>query len=241
MELNTILNGDCLSLMKEIPNEYVDIIVTSPPYNKSKVGGEIVKSISYDKYNDAVEEHQYQTWQKEILAECFRILKQDGHMFYNHKNRYVNGVQISPLEWIMSSNFVVRQEIVWDRAIAGNIRGWRFWQVDERIYWLQKPDAQKKEIKSSVASLTNIWRLSPEQRKYTNHPCAYPISLADRCLNVEDDLEGKIVFDPFMGSGTTAIAAIRNKCNYLGIELSQDYIDIANERIKFELRNLKLF
>ena len=241
MEVNIIYNEDCLVGLKRIPDKSIDFIITSPPYNKCDNGGKLVKRIEYDNYEDNMDECEYQEWQLEVLRELHRILKDDGHFFYNHKNRYINGMQISPLEWITRSDFIVRQEIVWDRVIAGNIRGWRFWQVDERLYWLQKNVAKQKEIPNSIASLSNIWRIPPEKKKNTNHPCAFPIRLVERCLSVEEDLKDKIVLDPFMGSGTTAIAALKSKMCYIGYELSQEYIDIAQKRIKAQIAQLTLF
>ena len=64
-------------------------------------------------YEDNMEETKYQTWQTEVLNECFRVLKKSGSMMYNHKNRIKNGVQISPYKWINKSKFFIKQEIVW--------------------------------------------------------------------------------------------------------------------------------
>lgn len=234
MELNKIHNINCLEGLKSLPDQSVDFVITSPPYNKgeSKNSGKLVKSVIYDDYKDDINEIDYQQNQIDVLNEIFRVLKDDGHLFYNHKNRYFNGSQISPLAWLSKTNFVVRQEIVWDRHITGNIRGWRFWQVDERVYWMQKPNAKRMEIPTWLASMSNIWRINPETKNDTKHPCAFPIGLVERCLLVDGDLQNKIVLDPYMGSGTTAIAAIKNKCHYIGFELSEKYIKIANERIK---------
>ena len=234
MEFNVIYNVDCLVGLKQLPDKCIDFVITSPPYNKgeSKNSGQLVKSIEYLDYKDDIDEPQYQLNQIQVLNEIFRVLKDDGHLFYNHKNRYINGVQVSPLEWLNNTNFIIRQEIIWDRHLTGNLRGWRFWQVDERIYWLQKPNARRKEIPMQIASLSNIWRITPSSKKDTQHPCAYPIQLVERCLMIEENLNDKIVLDPYMGSGTTAVAAIKHKCKYIGFELSNEYIEIAKNRIK---------
>lgn len=241
METNIIYNEDCLIGLKKIPNKSIDFIITSPPYNKCNNSGKIVERVEYVDYCDNRDEKEYQEWQIKVLNELYRVLKDDGHLFYNHKNRYVDKKQINPLEWILKSDFIVRQEIIWDRMITGNIRGWRFWQIDEKIYWLQKQTSNQKEIPSYIASLTNIWRITPSRKKDTNHPCSFPLELVERCLSIDDNIKGKIVLDPFMGSGTTAIAAIRFDCNYIGFEISKEYIDIANKRIDKERMNPRLF
>ena len=83
-----LLNGDCLELMKGMPDESVDLIITSPPYNLGNThhtGGKRFKP--YGKYNDDMKELDYQDWQIEVLNECFRVLKSDGSMLYNHKKQ----------------------------------------------------------------------------------------------------------------------------------------------------------
>lgn len=243
MELNKIYNEDCLVGLKRLPDKCIDFVITSPPYNKgeTKNSGKLGKSIQYSNYKDNIDECEYQLNQIQVLDEIFRVLKDDGHLFYNHKNRYINGCQVSPLQWICKTNFIVRQEIVWDRHLTGNLRGWRFWQVDERIYWMQKPNAIRKEIPISIASLSNIWRINPSHKKDTQHPCAYPIELVERCLSIEENLNDKIVLDPYMGSGTTAIASIKHKCKYIGFELSNEYIEKAKQRIFKAQQQLTLF
>jgi|GEM_PF-6254011 len=75
----------------------------------------------------------------------------------NHKVRYENGKMLHPIEIISKTKWDIWQEIIWNRKIAGNIRGWRFWQVDERIYWLVK--GKPKELKPQHAKLTSVWEI----------------------------------------------------------------------------------
>lgn len=224
---------DCLEGLRQLPDKCVDIIVTSPPYNKGETAnsGTIAKAVVYDSSSDDLDEDEYQKMQLLVLAELFRVLKDDGHLFYNHKNRYIGGRQISPLEWLLKSQFNIRQEIVWNRTIASNIRGWRFWQTDERIYWMQKPEAVRTELDSKVASWCSVWNILPDQNRKTGHPCAFPIQLVDKCLYAVGK-EGDVVLDPYMGSGTTAMSAIKNNCHYIGFELLKNYVELSEMRIK---------
>jgi len=233
LQINKIHKMDCFEGLKQLENESVDFVVTSPPYNKQMVGGGIVKKIDYDIYKDDISEEEYQVQQINLLNELSRILKPGGHIFYNHKNRYSEGKFISPLYWIKESKLNIRQEIIWNRKISANLRGWRFWNCDERIYWLQRPDAEAKEIPSEVASKSSIWSIMPQRGN--GHPCAFPEELVENCLSIEN-AKGKLVLDPYMGSGTTAVVAKYLGMNFIGFELSDTYLEIAEERLGLEQR-----
>ena len=233
--LNSIINGDTLEELKKFPSDFIDIGVTSPPYNKGeKQKGWLVKNIEYDIASDKKDENMYQTEQIEVLNELYRIIKPGGSFFYNHKLRWNKGKMIHPMEWLLKTNWSIKQEIIWDRGIAANIRGWRFWQVEERIYWLYKPINNNfigKELESKHALMTSIWRFSPEQK--IKHPAPFPLQLPLRCIySILSDTKEKIVIDPYSGSGTTLVASKFLGHNYIGIDISKDYIKVANERLK---------
>lgn len=236
--INDIVLGDTFNILKSIDNNTFDMGVTSPPYNKKKNRkGELVKDINYSDIEDSLPEEVYQQQQINILNELYRVIKPGGSFFYNHKIRWDQGVMIHPMEWLLKTEWVIKQEIVWDRSIAANIRGWRFWQVDERIYWLYKPINKKDyglELLSKHALLTSVWRFRPEMNKSTvnYHPAPFPIELPVRCIySLFDDNVGKFVIDPYMGSGTTAVACKLLGHNYFGIDISEKYINEANNRI----------
>lgn len=140
---------------------------------------------------------------------------------------------LHPIEWIQKTKWTIRQEIVWDRMIAANIRGWRFWQIDERIYWLYKPiDGNKigKELKSKHALLTSIWRFPPERKN--GHPAPFPLLLSTRIIYSILDGKKGVVLDPYVGSGTTCLAAKLLGLNYIGIDISKEYVKNAENRLK---------
>jgi site-specific DNA-methyltransferase (adenine-specific) len=140
---------------------------------------------------------------------------------------------IHPLEWILKSKWCLKQEIIWNKNIAANIRGWRFWQIDERIYWLYKPIKNNKigkELLSKHALLTSIWKLIPD--KNISHPASFPIALPTRIIYSIMNDENGIVLDPYCGSGTTLVAAKFLKKNYIGIDISPKYVDISQKRLQ---------
>ena len=232
MENNRIYVGDTLATLRNFPDDFFDITVTSPPYNKMGAAGGLVKEVKYQKTSDVQDENAYQVEQIAVMNELWRVTKTGGHIFYNHKLRWIDGVMIHPIGWIFQSKWVgnIRQELVWDRNIAGNLRGWRFWQVEERIFWMQKGITKGQELLSRHAKMTSIWKIRPDSN--TVHPAPFPIEIPTRCIySIADLKKGLNVLDPYCGSGTTLVAAKLLDHNYVGIDNSQEYIDIANERL----------
>lgn len=239
--LNKIIQGNTLDILKTLPDNSIDMGVTSPPYNKGEnKKGWLVKNVKYHNITDKLPETLYQQQQIDVLNELYRIIKPGGSFFYNHKIRWEKGYMIHPMDWLRQTKWTIRQEIMWDRMIAANIRGWRFWQVEERIYWLYKPvtiglqnnapDLIGNELKPKHALLTSIWRFPPEQKN--PHPAPFPLALPIRCIySIMDENKG-IIIDPYCGSGTTLVAAKILQHQYIGIEISEEYIQWAEKRLE---------
>lgn len=235
MKHNTIQNIDCLELLKQLPSEIIDLTITSPPYNlgvKHHTGNNVFAA--YDEYVDDIPEEQYQQQQIKVLNEIYRATKQGGSLMYNHKNRIKNGKQITPYEWLLKTDWTLKQEIVWFNR-SQNFDKCRFYPMTERIYWLSKG------TDTNFINLINQHDLIKDTAEGTDkeHKRAFPIKLAQRFIICFPDAE--LIFDPYMGSGTTAIASIRENRKYLGAEISSRYFELANQRIKNELTQIKLF
>ncbi len=233
--LNNIICGDALTVLKSLPDDLIDVGVTSPPYNKGEnKKGWLVANVKYIGASDKLPEDLYQQRQIEVLDEIYRITKPGGSFFYNHKIRWERGNLLHPIDWIRKTKWVLRQEIIWDRMIAANIRGWRFWQECKRIYWLYRPKGKQiigEELKPKHALLTSIWRFPPE--KGISHPAPFPLALPTRCIySVMDDKKNGIILDPYCGSGTTLVAAKILGYDFIGIDISQDYCQFAKKRIE---------
>ncbi|GAB4350836.1 MAG: site-specific DNA-methyltransferase [Flammeovirgaceae bacterium] len=239
--LNKIFHGDALNVLKQLPDNIVDVGVTSPPYNKGEnKKGWLVKNVKYAGASDKLPEDEYQANQIAVLNELYRITKPGGSFFYNHKVRWEKGLMLHPLDWLRKTKWNLRQEIIWDRMIAANIRGWRFWQVEERIYWLYKPKDKNligEELQAKHALLTSIWRFSPEREN--PHPAPFPVELPVRAIySIMNETKG-IVIDPYCGSGTTLVAAKTLGHDFIGIEISDAYIHYAESRLKDYLNEEK--
>lgn len=233
--LNSVQAGRALEILCKLPDNCIDITVTSPPYNKKgNTFGWLVRTDRYSHYKDSQPESAYQAWQVDVLDELYRVTKPGGSLFYNHKTRWVDGRLFHPLEWILRSSWNLRQEIVWDRTLAANVRGWRFWQVDERIYWLYKPINNHlvgQELESCHAKMGSIWRMKPVSRN-ENHPAPFPLELPLRSIYSMPGEGRKVALDPFCGTGTTLVAAKLLGHDYIGVDLAPDYVAYSQGRLE---------
>lgn len=233
--INTIINGDCLDVMKQLPDKCIDLVLTSPPYNLGN--NHHTGNNRFNPYEDNMPESEYQLWQIQVLNEFSRILKEEGNIFYNHKNRIKNGFTISPLEWIFKTNLKLKQEIVWETG-SQNFDKIRFYPFTERIYWLS--DFNTKINNSE--NLTDIWTKEKIGVVGTNneHKRVFPLKLAEKILNVSSN-KNDLVLDCFSGSGTTAIACHNLNRNFICIEKDKDYYNASVERLNNAKAQMRLF
>ena len=133
--------------------------------------------------------------------------------------------------------FNVHQQIIWDRGSSLANDPHYFQPITEYIYWIVK---DKKEFffdKSKSVFRQNIWRMNVDKNP---HPAPFPLIMAENIINCCSK-EGDIVYDPFMGSGTTALACVKLGRHYIGSEISEKYVSMANDKLRIEQSQLKLF
>lgn len=239
MRLNTIKKGDAVSELKKLKDESIDLIVTSPPYNlknstgngmKDGRGGKWSKAAlinGYKDYDDNMPHHLYVEWQRECLTEMYRVLKDDGAIFYNHKWRVQGGLLQDRQDIV--EGFPVRQIIIWRRKGGINFNKGYFLPTYEVIYLIAK---KKFVLAKGANSFGDIWEFGQEMNN--EHPAPFPVALIERVIL---STNAKTVMDPFMGSGTTAVAAKRLGRDYFGIELSEAYCKLARKRLTETDRN----
>ncbi len=232
--INKIICGDSVKVMKEIPSESIDLVITSPPYNLKNSTGNGMKDgrggkwknaslvNGYSHYNDNIPHLEYVDWQRACLEHMLRVIKNDGAIFYNHKWRVQNGL-IQDRHDIVK-DFPVRQIIVWQRKGGINFNPGYFLPTYEVIYLIAKPGFK---LAARANAYGDVWHFKQEMKN--SHPAPFPVSLIDRIIK---STNSQIILDPFIGSGTTAITAIGNKRLYIGIDISPEYCKLAEDRIK---------
>ena len=240
---NIIINGDSRAL--PIPDNCVHLVVTSPPYNASKA------------YDEDLSLTEYLGLLHEVFSECYRVLTPGGRMVVNVANlgRKPYIPLASHINLIMHEiGFMHRGEVIWDKsASAGSSCAWGSFQsasnpclrdIHEYMLMFSKGDYKlprdKKEREEGridtigrdefIQQTKSIWSFSTESAKRVNHPAPFPVELPKRCIEMFTFL-GDVVFDPFLGSGTTAVAAKQTGRIYIGCDISDEYCNIAEQRL----------
>jgi len=230
---NRIICGDVLNVLRTIPDGSIDLVVTSPPYNLKNSTGNGMKDgrggkwanaelvNGYADYDDNMPHERYSAWQQECLSEMFRVIPDDGAIFYNHKWRVQDGLLQDRQDIV--NGFPVRQIIIWRRKGGINFNPGYFLPTYEVIYLIAKPNFK---LLPKANAHGDVWEFTQEMKN--EHPAPFPVALIDRIIS---STSAETVLDPFMGSGTTAIAALMNERDYVGIELSKTYCQMAENRI----------
>jgi adenine-specific DNA-methyltransferase len=227
--------------MRTLSSESIDLIVTSPPYN---IGKEYEKVINLE---------QYLLWSKEYLKEIYRCLKV-GRIFFLEVGCYLDKERNNiPLTYLLypilkEVGFNLRQEIVWHFK-GGMQAKKKLTGQNEKILWLYKgndlpyfnlDNIRVKEWKTfdkrnnpNGKNPTDVWeinRVPGNSKEKVGHPCQYPVEMIERVVKGWSK-EEEIILDPFMGSGSTALACINTQRNYIGFELDKEYHRLSEERI----------
>jgi len=237
--LDKILCRDSRKLSK-IQNSSIHLIVTSPPYN---VGKEYDKNLNLNEYMKLL---------KSVFSECHRVLVPGGRACINIAN--VGRKPYIPyhkfiIDAMLDVGFLMRGEIIWDKgAGAGTSTAWGSWQsasnptlrdTHEYILIFSKDSfARNNQNKQNTISkqeflefTKSVWRFSPERAQKVGHPAPFPVELPYRCIQLYT-FKDEIVLDPFCGSGTTGIAALKSDRHFILIDNNRGYVRIAKKRIK---------
>ena len=251
MEVNRIINDTWENAIPNIPDNSVDIVITSPPYNVS-LGSNRFKKDAYDTYDDNMPYEDYLNWMDKLFSQCYRVLKPGGRICINIGDG-ANGSVPTHADFTVRMrdlhNFIPMTTIVWDKKQIGSSTAWGSYQSPsqpsfptqfEFIIVMAKETKQHEGDKDKITvtgkqfqrNSRALWQFLPETRmmELYSHPAAYPEELPRRLLQqltYRDD----IVLDPFSGSGTTCTVAKQMKRNYIGIEMSEKYYNISLNRL----------
>ena len=226
-----LIQSDCLKVLPMLEARSVDITVSSPPYNMIPAmtpSGLIAehrckKAESYATYRDQMTDEDYAEWMRDVFGHCIRASL--GLVWINHKTKFSNKIGIHPLR-IFPWDF--HSEIVWSRPGSTTLNAMRYAPSHEYIYGFGKPHFWSRVNDMCMT----VWHLPPET-SIKNHPCPFPIIIPRRCIESSCPVGGTVI-DPFMGTGTTSVAAIHTGRRFIGIELDPGYFRIACDRIRRE-------
>ena len=219
MELNRIYNEDCLEGMKDIPDSSIDLIVTDPPYLINyKTGGRKDKEHRFTKVilNDDNEDLI-----KDYIKECYRILKDDTAMYM-----FCSAAKVDFFKTELEKYFAMKNMIIWekDNHTAGDLES-AFGRKYEIVFLVNKGIK-----KFNGKRLGDVWKFKRVLGDKQVHQNQKPIELIEQCIEKHSD-ENDIIFDGFMGSGTTAVAALNTNRQYIGFELDEYYYNVAMKRL----------
>ena len=239
--------------MNELPDNSIHLMITSPPYNVTK------------DYDDDLTLSEYLNLLFNVFSETYRTLVNGGRACINVAN--IGRKPYIPLstyitQMMQQIGFLMRGEIIWNKgAGAGTSMAWGSWQsasnpvlrdVHEYILIFSKGEFKRtvavknKEKNNKENTITkeqfmeytkSVWNMKTESAKRIGHPAPFPVELPYRLIQLYS-FKNDIILDPFMGSGSTAIAAINANRNYIGYEINQEYIDLANNRIEQNSNNM---
>ena len=241
--INQIIQGDCLEIMKNIPDNSVDITFADPPFNLKK---------KYNGYKDSKEFSEYLEWSKKWIYEMVRITKPTGSIFVHNIPKWLT-YYVSFLNEVA----YFKHWIAWDaptapmgKTLLPNHYGILYYTKSNKkfkFYDIRYPHFRCRKCNSLLKDYggkkylihpfgplcsdvwTDIHRIRHKKRR-DEHPCQLPIPLLERLVLMSTD-EGDIVFDPFIGTGTSAIAAKKLGRKFIGIDIDPKYVEIANQKV----------
>ena len=257
----TLFEGDCFDLLNEIPDESVDLIITSPPYCMKK---------AYEDPKDDVQ--TFKNLHLKIFDQLYRVLKKGGSICWQI-GYHVSSGKVIPLDYLVYEIFtqkndflpiplVLRNRIIWTYGHGLN-NTQRFSGRHETILWFTKGNEYSFDLDSvripqkypgkkyykgdhkgefsgnplgkNPSDVWDIPNVKANHVEKTKHPCQFPVALPQRLIKALAPIDGTVL-DPFMGSGTSALATLIEKRRFIGSELKKEYYDIAYDRITRAIR-----
>lgn len=234
--------------MDDLPDNSVHLMVTSPPYNVGK------------DYDEDLTLAEYMEFLKSIWKEVYRVLVPGGRACINIANLgrkpYIP-LHAFIIEDMLELGFLMRGEIIWNKASsAGSSTAWGSWlsptnpalrDVHEYILVFSKGTFRREKVKDRKSTISkeefleftrSVWDFPSVSARKTGHPAPFPVELPYRVIQLYT-FEGEVILDPFMGSGQTAIAAMKTDRHYIGYEIDEEYVKLAESRIRDLLLELK--
>jgi site-specific DNA-methyltransferase (adenine-specific) len=234
-----LFNDDCLKVLPTIPDNSIDLVVTSPPYNmRTRVNnGKYTTrektnhfSKKYKNFDDALSIDDYYNFHKKIINEMLRISKL---IFFNIQ--IVTGSKEALFKIIGDFNKNIKDIIIWDKGHGQPAMHTGVLNKATELIIMFESNAKAGRCFNTYnfnrGELSDIWRIPRERSITKKHSAIFPLSLVEKAIK-NFSKENDIVLDPFMGSGTTGVACKNLNRDFIGIELDQEYFKIAKQRIE---------
>ena len=236
--LDKIYNESCLETLKRMKDQTIDCVITSPPYNMNLrirngkyCSRQIVKELStkYDGFADNLPIEEYYEFHSSVMRELLRVSKV---IFYNIQ--IVTGSKRSIFKMIGEFNEFLKDIIVWDKGVAQPAMQKQVLNRRSELILVFETDypisRQYRYANFDRGTLSDIWQIKRGKKKNKNHGAVFPEELVEMIINNFTN-KGEIIYDPFMGTGTTAIVAKRLGRKFIGSEIGNEYYKFSNERL----------
>lgn len=235
----TLINNDCLTAMKKLENNSVDLVLTSPPYNMNLrirngkyCSRQIVKELTtkYTNFDDNLPMDEYFEFNKNVISECLRV---SDLVFYNVQ--FLTGNKPALFKLIGHFHDKLKEFIIWDKcnaqpAIGKGVMNSQFEVL--LVFQNSKPESRAFDnCNFDRGTLSNLWSIKRGKKLNKEHGAVFPDELAEKVVS-NFTQPGQIILDPFMGTGTTGAACKKLGRGFVGIEMDSDYFDFARERIE---------
>jgi len=248
LELNNIYNVDILDGLKQLEENVIDLIVTSPPYNLS---------IGYHNSEDSLSYLDYLDWMDAWVKGCKRVLKPDGRICINVPvetnltgKRFISSDYV---EFMELNGYTRMANITWDKRNVTRRTAWGSWKSPSfpvvnnpleciLVYCKETPRhaGNKDDIDITrdefIEYTMGVWNMASAKKSKVGHPAPFPEELPYRCIKLYS-YRNDIVLDPFVGSGTTCRVAKRLGRRYLGFDISEDYVKLAVSTMDTDIKN----
>jgi site-specific DNA-methyltransferase (adenine-specific)/modification methylase len=253
MEINKIYCESNLDTMKRMPNNFVDLVITSPPYNIIRPNS---TDRGYDVYKDGISNDEYISWTLDIFKGFNNVLKKNGIVLYNMSYGTENTILMSLVvaDLIRKSDFTLADIIVWKKKTAtpNNVSHNKLTRIVEYVYVFcrksefesyncNKKELSKRETGQSIyENIFNFITANNNDESNNLNKATFSTEFVRKLFKIYAK-ENSLIYDPFMGTGTTEKACIIDKHNFIGSELSSSQVDYANKRLKPYLGQQTLF
>ena len=255
-----LFNGNCLEIMpKFLKDNSVNLVITSPPYNTSRNSGTMENyEKRYDFYLENINNREYMNWTINVFNEFDRVLIENGCILYNisYGNENADLLWLTIAEIIEKTNFCVADCVVWKKksALPNNVSSNKLTRICEFIFVLCRKEEYNtflcnKEIKSQSKTGQNYYNnmFNIVEARNNDGSCdlnkaTYSSELVEKLIKMYSTSESDIILDPFMGTGTTGVACLELKREFIGIELSPKQYEYSKQRLEnINVRKRKLF